>query len=600
MAIDSSSRKQSRTWLRRTLRFLFLPAAIYCGLALFLAFNQRSLIFVPSRVDAVPDPSDELPGLKVQPVTVPSEDGLSLRGWWITSLRPNRAGGSRPAVLYFCGNGGHRGFRIREFQMLAECGADVLCVDYRGYGDSPGSPTEAGLFADARGIWTFATEELKIPRERIVLFGESLGGGVATNLAARLSVAETPPAALIVRSTFSTLDDAAAHSIPWLPVRLLIVDRFASIDRISEVSCPMLSLHGKLDTIVPWELGKKLFDAAPDRSSNGIPKRMITLPRADHNDVLDTEGAAFRQAVADFLTELFPRSTVTAKTAPMFGPIERTLIYHPVRSDSLAQVPIVHDAQARSIIVPVDKGRLQLNGWHFVREGDSPSTNGSPDHSRLLTLFFPGNGGNRAYRLPEIEVLLAAGTDVVIVDYRGYGDNPGSPSESAIASDVQEVWKFATTELHYAPARIVLYGESLGGGVATRLAAELCRDGTPPAGLILRSTFSRLPDVASEHYPWLPVRLVMGERYPSVDRIAKVTAPILILHGERDGVVRYEHGVQLFEAAPDTSADGTSKQFVALPRSDHNDVLETEPVKFQEAIVSFMQAVEQHAGTRPR
>jgi pimeloyl-ACP methyl ester carboxylesterase len=274
----------------------------------------------------------------------------------------------------------------------------------------------------------------------------------------------------------------------------------------------------------------------------------------------------------------------------MFGPIERTLIYHPVQSANLSPAAAgLQNGRARSITVHVDNRRLKLNGWHVVRRESSTPTNGSAGIPRLLTLFFPGNGGNRAYRIPEIEVLLGAGSDVLIVDYRGYGDNPGAPSEKAIAADAREFWKFATDELRLSPSQIILYGESLGGAVATRLASELCEEGSPPAGVILRSTFSRLTDVASEHYPWLPVRLVMGERYPSIERIARVTAPILIVHGERDMVVQYEHGVRLFEAAPATSADGTPKQFVTLPKSDHNDVLETEPEKFQSAIESFVQ-----------
>jgi pimeloyl-ACP methyl ester carboxylesterase len=263
----------------------------------------------------------------------------------------------------------------------------------------------------------------------------------------------------------------------------------------------------------------------------------------------------------------------------MFGPIERTLIYHPVRSTSLAPPDAsLPNAEMRSIRVPASQSGLELNGWYF-----EPCERGSG----LLTLFFPGNGGNRAYRLPEIDVLINCGTAVLIVDYRGYGDNPGSPSESAIAADVRAIWNFAISELGIPNERIVLYGESLGGGVATRLAAEVTLAGTPPAALILRSTFSRLTDVAREHYPWLPVRLVMGERYPSIDRITQVTAPILIIHGERDRIVAFPHGCRLFEAAPDHAADGTPKQFVALPNSDHNDVLSTESELFHKALEEF-------------
>lgn len=591
MAIDNQAEKRSRRWIRRACRLVLIPAIGYGAILVLLAFFQRSLIYHPAQVTALPDPSAELPGLDVETVTVPTEGGLSLQGWWMSQGAPGtpRQSRNRPVVLYFCGNGGHRGYRLDEFRSLSACGADIFCCDYRGYGENPGSPSQAGLVADAHAAWKFATEELKIPRERIILFGESLGGGVATQLAGDLSAADTPPGGLILRATFSSLADAGGYHFSWLPVRLLLVDRFASTERIPQVTCPVLVVHGKRDTTVPWELGKKLFDAAPERSSNGKTKRMITLPEADHNDILETEGPAYQKAVRDFLNDIFPQPKASPKQSAMFGPIERTLIYHPVRSDNLTPALAgLHNGLGRSIVVPVQNGRLRLNGWHVVRR-EPASVNGSAGNARWLTLFFPGNGGNRAYRIPEIEVLLAAGTDVLIVDYRGYGDNPGSPSERAIAADAREFWKFATDELRIPRTQVVLYGESLGGGVATRLSAELSEEGTPPAALILRSTFSRLTDVATEHYPWFPVRFFMGERYASIERIAAVTAPILILHGERDVVVPYEHGVKLFEAAPATAADGTPKQFVTLPRADHNDVLETEADRFRSAIASFVQ-----------
>jgi len=572
------------------LRLALAPAMAYGAILILMAVFQRSLIYHPSRVDSIPDPSTSLPGLVVEAVTVPTDHGGALRGWWMSKPIRRRAD-ERPVVLYFCGNGGNRQMRLDEFRLLSELGADVVCCDHCGYGDSPGIPTEAGLIAGAHGVWKFVTEARKVPRERVLLFGESLGGGVATQLGADLSAAGTPAAGLILRSTFTSLPDAAAFHYPWLPAGLLLVDRFASIERIPQITCPILIVHGKRDQTVPWELGKKLFDAASERSSNGKAKRMITLPEADHNDVLETEGPAFQKSVRDFLKDIYPQPKAPPKRSAMFGPIERTLIYHPVRSENLAPALAgLHNGLGRSIVVPVRDGQLRLNGWHVVRREPSPATNGATA-TRWLTLFFPGNGGNRAYRVPEIEVLLAAGSNVLIVDYRGYGDNPGAPSERAIAADAREFWKFATDELRVPDTQIILYGESLGGGVATRLAAELSQEGTPPAALILRSTFSRLPDVATEHYPWFPVRFFMGERYASIERIAAVTAPILILHGERDGVVQYEHGVKLFEAAPATATDGTPKQFVTLPRADHNDVLETEPERFSAAIASFVQGL---------
>src|SRR4029077_813737 len=135
-------------------------------------------------------------------------------------------------------------------------------------------------------------------------------------------------------------------------------------------------------------------------------------------------------------------------------------------------------------------------GWHFLADGHTVS---DQDDSKRnlpsrgpLAIFFSGNGGHRGYRVAEASLITKPGADVLLFDYRGYGDNPGEPSEESLAADARAAWRFATNERQVEPRRIFLYGESLGGAVATRLAAEVCTAGVPPAGIILRSTFSRL------------------------------------------------------------------------------------------------------------
>jgi hypothetical protein len=207
-------------------------------------------------------------------------------------------------VLYFPGNAGNRAYRELELRLLTDAGADAILFDYRGYGDSPGEPSEEGLARDARAVWRFATETNKIEPRRLVLFGESLGGGVAVRLASDLSEQHTPPAGLILRSTFSSLTDAAAHHFPWLPVRWVLIDRFPSERRIRDVTCPILQLHGRRDTIVPFRLGQKLFAAAPEKSASGIAKRFVELPNANHNDVIETSHGEVLAAVRDFLSKV--------------------------------------------------------------------------------------------------------------------------------------------------------------------------------------------------------------------------------------------------------------------------------------------------------
>jgi fermentation-respiration switch protein FrsA (DUF1100 family) len=587
--------------LRALFAFLVLP---YLVVALLAAIFQRSLIYHPSRDATLNLQPAHIPGAKTRPISFKTVDDIDLHGWHIWAPdsgaaddhKRNRTLG-KPVFLYFCGNSGNRGHRLEEFKMLAGLGADIVCFDYRGFGDNPGSPNEDAIAADAQAVWQHITHLRLADARQIIIFGESLGGGVATRLAAEMSAAGEPPAGLVLRSTFSRLTDAAACHFPWLPVCWLLVDRYPSIDRISHVTCPILVLHGRRDTIVPFELGERLFAAAPEKSSQGISKRLLPLETADHNDVMFTEPDAVRRAIEDLLDSINPRvaTCLIPKDDRMFADLVRKMTYFPDVADDLSPARLQLPTDRIHAIQLKTGDGLTLNGWHFLAEGRSPvdgaATGTEPPPERPVALFFSGNGGNRAYRVPEAGVLTRAGTDVLLFDYRGYGDNPGSPSEQALADDARAVWRYATQNCHIASGRIVLYGESLGGAVATRLAAEMCAAGTPPAGLVLRSTFSTLADVAQHHYPLLPIKMLLQERYDSVERIAQVTCPILMLHGKRDTIVPYAQGRRLFMAAPERAADGTPKLFVELPHADHNDVLETDGESLQEAVNEFVARV---------
>ena len=297
-------------------RWLFILTVPTLGTLLMFVTFQRSLIYHPFAAKSLPAQHAGLGTGRTLDVTTRTEDGFDLRGWLILAKghlamtdkeSDAQLAEGRPVVLYFGGNAANRSYRKLEMEVLADAGADVLIFDYRGYGDSPGKPTEEGLARDARAVWRFATESKKIEPRRIVLFGESLGGGVAVRLAEELSQRKTPPAGLILRSTFSSLTDAAAHHFSWLPVRWMLIDRFPSDQRIREVTCPLLQFHGRRDTIVPFRLGQKLFAAAPDKSASGIAKRLVELPIADHNDVLETSRREVSQAIAEFLPIAVPR-----------------------------------------------------------------------------------------------------------------------------------------------------------------------------------------------------------------------------------------------------------------------------------------------------
>src|SRR5579872_591614 len=244
---------RQRPWARRVTGALLVSFVVpYLAVILLVAMFQRSLIYHPGRDASLSENPAQIPGARVEPVKFRTADNLDLHDWHISrqvtgpddNQERNRTIG-KPVFLYFCGNSGNRGHRLEEFTMLTCLDADVVCCDYRGFGDNAGSPSEETIASDARFIWQHLTRERHIDPRRIIIFGESLGGGVATRLAAEMSARGTPPGGLVLRSTFSRLTDAAAWHFPWLPARWLLVDRYPSVDRIPQVTCPLLCIHGR-------------------------------------------------------------------------------------------------------------------------------------------------------------------------------------------------------------------------------------------------------------------------------------------------------------------------------------------------------------------
>ncbi len=225
---------------------------------------QRSLIYFP--FDAVPAPlAVGLAG--VEAVTIATDDGERLQAWFVP------AGGNAATVVVFNGNAGNRAYRAELAQGLRARGLSVLLFDYRGYGGSTGRPTEQGLADDARAVRRHLLSRPDVNAARIIYFGESLGAGVAVGLAV-----ESPPAALVLRSPFTSLVDAGKVHYPWLPVGLLLRDRYASLDRIATVKCPIAVIAGDRDAIIPFSQSRALFDAARE------PKTFTVIKGADHND----------------------------------------------------------------------------------------------------------------------------------------------------------------------------------------------------------------------------------------------------------------------------------------------------------------------------
>jgi fermentation-respiration switch protein FrsA (DUF1100 family) len=238
---------------------------------------DRKLLYFPDRGR----PDIRTAGVATaQEVRLHTEDGVDLLAWWAPPS------GTRPVIVYFHGNGGHIGYRNERFHVLARQGFGALFPEYRGYGGNKGSPSEEGLYADARAALAFVDAQ-RIPPERLVLFGESLGSAVSVRMAAERRVG-----AVVLESPFTSIEALGKYHYPFLPVRLLLRDRFDVLAHIKDVRAPILMLHGERDTIVPIAFGEALFAAAPD------PKEVWIAPNGGHNDLRDHGGF---EAVTDFL-----------------------------------------------------------------------------------------------------------------------------------------------------------------------------------------------------------------------------------------------------------------------------------------------------------
>jgi fermentation-respiration switch protein FrsA (DUF1100 family) len=191
-------------------------------------------------------------------------------------------------------------------------------------------------------------------------------------------------------------------------------------------------------------------------------------------------------------------------------------------------------------------------------------------------LIAHGNAGNLTHRAHLLSSMRAQGAASMVFDYRGYGKSDGSPSEQGVLADARAARAWLAQRTGVAEAEIVMFGESLGGGVAVDLAAA---DGA--AGLILLSTFTSLPDVAAKVYPWIPVRLLMRTRLDSLSKIGNYDGPVLQLHGDRDEIVPFELAEKLFQAVRDPD-----KRFVTLRGGTHNT---TPPRAFDEALAAFIE-----------
>ena len=283
----------------------------YTSTSLFLFLRQRHLIYRPkSELSLLPNsPHFKLP---YQEVWIPIADSQDLiHGWWIPSPSPQEQFSvisdeptqilkSPKVMLYFCGVGRNMGdynylARVSAFRQL---GFSVLMFDYRGYGRSQGNfPNESQLYEDSQATWNYLRHVRNIPSEQILIYGESLGGAIALNLA----VKHPEAGGLIMQSSFTSMAETVKRSnfFRFFPISLILTEEFDSLSKIRALQIPVLFLHGTADSVVPPDMSQRLYDAAPE------PKQLFLISGAEHVRIYQPGDQSYLRAIYKFVKAQF-------------------------------------------------------------------------------------------------------------------------------------------------------------------------------------------------------------------------------------------------------------------------------------------------------
>jgi hypothetical protein len=270
-----------RTVIRQLAPALLLAAGLFAPATTEGALEQRYIYFPDRQLVATPAAVD----LVFEEVRFAAADGTALHGWYL----PGEAG--RPLVVFCHGNAGNISHRLESLHLLHGLDLSVFIFDYRGYGQSEGTPSEKGTYADARGALAWLQQRGWTP-SRLLYFGESLGAAVALQLAV-----EQPPAGLVLEAPFTSIAAMGRHHYFLLHFLLgwLLDARYDNLAKIGRIHSPLLIIQGEADNIVPPAMARRLFDRANE------PKTFALIPGADHNDLLFTGGRAYQEAWREFL-----------------------------------------------------------------------------------------------------------------------------------------------------------------------------------------------------------------------------------------------------------------------------------------------------------
>lgn len=248
---------------------------------------------------------------------------------------------------------------------------------------------------------------------------------------------------------------------------------------------------------------------------------------------------------------------------------EHSQVYHPTHDAEYTPGDVGRPAEEVWLKTP---DGILLHGWFFAADQSSP-------RARFVMLFCHGNGGNLTSRPGYYRAILETGVSLLTFDYRGYGRSEGEPSEPGTYIDAVTAYQWLCAR-GFAPEHIIAWGESLGGGIASHVAAT-ARVG----GLMLQSTFTNVPDIGAELFPWLPVRLISRIKYDTLSRLPRITCPVVVMHSRADTTIRFSHGERNFAAAREPKA------FVEIS-GDHNDPLLADRAAYVSGAEKLMQLVE--------